>query len=101
MHDPGALGAQLAQHFGQRRDPALGEHAEQLAPGAGRVGERAQQIEQGAQAHLLAHRGDMAHGRMMARRHQETEIVLDEAAQHQRLVGGDIDAERGQHVGGP
>ena len=52
MHDPGALGAEQRQHLRDRLDPFLAEHADDLIFGAGRIGERPEQIEDGARAEL-------------------------------------------------
>ncbi len=69
------------------------------APRPGRVGQRPQQVEDRAGAELDAGRADVAGGAVVARRHQEADAGLPQAAPHDRHVGVDIDAERGQHVG--
>ena len=98
MHDPGGFGAEFFQRVRHRLDPGGGIDAEQLVIGRGRVGQRAQQIENRADAQLLPHGRDMAHGRMKARRHQETDAALAQAALQHRNFGIDIDAQRRQHV---
>jgi hypothetical protein len=61
VHRPGALGAQRPQGLGHRLDEAMGRDADHLALGAGRIGQRAQQVEDGAEAQLLADRRDVLH----------------------------------------
>ena len=99
VHDPGPLGAEIGQHLGDRLDPPVVEDAEELALGAGRVRQRAQQVEYGAGAKLGPGRSDMAHGAVVARRHQEADVVLPQAFLDQRHIGVDVDAKRAQHVG--
>ena len=82
MDDPGALAAELAQHFGDRLHPVRREDADELALGAGRVRQRPEQIEDGARAELDAGRPDMAHGAVIARRHEEADAGLDHGALH-------------------
>ena len=89
VHDPGMLAAEPAQHLRHRLDPFRREHADQLALDAGRVGQRAEQIEDRARAELDPGRADMAHGAVMARRHQEADAGLPERALHQRHVAID------------
>ena len=80
--------------------PSVGEDADQLPLGAGRVGQRAQQIEDRARAQLDARAGDMAHRRMVARRHQEADIALGQGARSTSAKSASIlTPERGQHVG--
>ena len=47
------------------------EYAHQRVGRAGRVGERAEDVENGAHAHFLAHRGDVLHRRMVVGREHE------------------------------
>ena len=50
VHHPGALGAEILEHVGERLDPLAREHADHLPLDAGRIGERPKQIEDGARA---------------------------------------------------
>ena len=56
VHHPDPLGAEVFQDLRQRLRPLLGEHADHLPPHAGRVGERAEQVEDRARAELGAGR---------------------------------------------
>ena len=67
---------------------------------AGRIGERPEQVEDGARAEFDAHRADMAHGRVMRRREHEADAGLADAARDRLRRQVDLDAERHQHVGG-
>ena len=51
-------------------------------------------------AQLDARAGHVAHGAVVARRHQEADAGLADGAFNQREIGIEIDAERRQHVGG-
>ena len=79
--------------------PFRREHADELALRAGRVRQRPEQVEDRARAELDPGRRDVAGGAVMARRHQKADADLPQARAHDRQVGIDIDAERGQHVG--
>ena len=64
MDHPGLLGAEALKHPSQRFHEVAFEDAEQLALGAGRVGQGAQQVEEGAHAQLFARRARVPHGTM-------------------------------------
>src|SRR5712692_1634019 len=100
MHHPDVLGAEILQHLRDRLDPLAREQADHLAFDAGRIRERTEQVEDGAGAELDAGRADVLHGRMMGGREHEPDARLADATPD--AVGGnlDVDAERGQHVGG-
>ena len=55
-------------------------HADDLVRGAGRVGQRAEQVEDGALAQLAARADRVFHGRVEARRKQEADADLVDAA---------------------
>ncbi len=56
MDEPDALRAEIAQHLGHRPQPGRRKHADQLPFDAGRVGQRAEQVEDRARAELDARR---------------------------------------------
>src|SRR5690606_22684530 len=96
----------------QRRDAALGEdpgqhreharivHADRLRGGAGRVGERPEEVEDGGDADLLAGRPGEAQRRVVDRREAEGDARL--GGHPGGLLGGqvELDAEVYEHVGG-
>ena len=95
------LGAEILQHLGERLDPLAREHADHLALHAGRIGERAEQIEDRAGAEFDPGRADILHRRMMRRREHEADAGLADAARRRPVRRQlDLDAERAQHVGG-
>ena len=65
--------AEIFQHLRHRLDPMPRKHADHLALDAGRVGQRSQQIEDGAGAELDPGRPDVLHRRMMRRREHEAD----------------------------
>ena len=74
-------------------------HADQLAPRAGRVGQRPEQVEDRAHAQRAPHGPRVAHGGVVGGRVQVAEAV---ALDHLRgLLGREVDrhAERLEHVG--
>ena len=76
VHHERPLRAERAQHV---RDAAGGLrvcHANQLAPCARRVGERAAQVERGADSKLAAGRSGVPHAGMEVRRVEKAEAVL-------------------------
>ena len=99
MDDPDALGAEIAQDLGHGLRPLGVEHADQLAPGAGRVGERAQQVEDGPRAELDPRRPHVAHGAVVPGRHEEADPGLPQRFADERHVRVDGDAEGGEQVG--
>ena len=56
------LRTELLQHARQNTAQIAVEHADQLVFRAGRIGHRAQDIENRAEFQCLAHGGDVAHG---------------------------------------
>ena len=80
MHRPGADGAQRPERARDRLDEAAGGDADDLALCAGRIGEGAEQVEDRAEAQLLADRQHVAHGRVVGRREQEADAGLVQRA---------------------
>jgi len=93
-----AVGLQHAdQLFGHR---PVG-HADDLPAHAGWVGQRAQEVEDGADAKLAAHGPRMSHARVEAGRQAEPDPRLRHATGH--AVGPEVDgrAERLEEIGRP
>ena len=90
----------MLQHFRQWLDPAVVEHAEHLALHAGRVRQRSEEIEDRADAKLGAHRRPVLHRRVVHRRPHEADTGLGDGARNGDGRHVELDAERGQHVGG-
>src|SRR5215470_20079085 len=80
VHDPGPLDSQQTEHAGDRLDPLLAEYADDLIFGARRIGERAEQIEDRADAKLASHFCDVAHGGVMGWCEHEAETTSLDAA---------------------
>src|SRR6185437_1258058 len=76
MHDPGALDPEQTKHAGNWLDPLLGEYTDHLIFGVGRIGERTEQIEDGANAELAPYFRDVAYGGMVDRGEHEAEPAL-------------------------
>ena len=100
VHDKGRLPAQLAQHFGQRVGQGRVVHADQLVGGAGRVGQRAEQVEDGALAQFSARpdRHASSPGETCGANMKPMPTC---SMQVGHLLGRQIqvDAQRAQHVG--
>ena len=99
VHHHHVLRAQALQHPHLDADQVDVEHAHQLVLRAGRIGERPEDVEDGAHAELLAHRRGMLHRRVMVGREHEADADgLDRARD---LLGREIEvrAERLEHVG--
>ena len=94
----GCQRAQPAQHarhgFGQVR----AEHADRHVFGAGRIGQRAEDVEHGAGGQFAPRTNGVAHGRVVVDGVTETDAGLVDAVRH--LLGVDVqpDAQRAQHV---
>ena len=86
------------------RDHALGHRrvgdADGLAVDAGRVGERAEEVERGGRAELAAHRRGEAHRRVEARREAEPD-ARPRGCSARHAFGTEVDhhTERLEHVG--
>ena len=101
MRHPGPFAAEIGQHPGQGFDPLAREDAGELALDAGRIGQGAQQIENGAGAQLDARRTDMAHGAVVAGRHHEADPRFPDGFLDQGHVGVDVDSQGQEHIRGP
>ena len=65
------------------------------------IGQRTEDIEDGANAHLLAHRCNRLHRRVMIGREHEADAGFLDAAPDLRRRQVELDPERGQDVGMP
>src|SRR5207247_3527429 len=77
-----------------RLEPAPVEHADHLAPYAGGVGERAEQVEERADAELAAWRGRVPQRRLQRRRVEEGEAHRAETRRERRGREREPDPER-------
>ncbi|KAG1385144.1 hypothetical protein G6F60_014946 [Rhizopus arrhizus] len=75
------------------------EHAHQHRRCAGRVGQRAEDVEDGAHAHLAAYRRDHLHRRMMDRREHEADAGLLDRGGHLRRLQLDGRAQLFHRIG--
>ena len=75
------------------------DDADQLAAGPGRVGQRAQEVEDRAHGQALAHRHHVLHGRVVAGGEHEAEADLLDARGHLLRRQVDARAQRLEHVG--
>ena len=98
MHDPRALGPEERERPRDELGQLRPRHADELARRAGRVRERAQQVEGGADAEIAARHGGVAHRRMKRRREEERDPGLVQASLDDRRLGGDVHAERLEQV---
>ena len=92
--------AELAQRLGDGRQPAAVEHADELAlTSAGfDIGpSRLKMVRLGASS--TRGPADVAHGAVMARRHQEADAGFDQRLLERLDRQFEADAERRQHVG--
>ena len=94
------FGAEVLQHLRQRLHPLPREYADHLPLDAGRIGQRPQQVEDGSGGEFDAGRADILHRRMMRRREHEADAGLGDAAADMIGRDVDLDAQRGQYVGG-
>ena len=93
------LCAQALQRTHLNTHQVFVEHAHQNIGGTGRIGQRAQDVEDGAYAQFLAHRGHILHCRMVIGREHETNAHIADAIGNLRGVQVDIDAQRLHRVG--
>ena len=98
MNDPDLFRAEFLHHMGEGFDPVFREYAEKQPPGASRVGERAQQIEDGAGAEFDAGRADMLHGGMMGRGEHEPNVGLFDTSGDRGRRHVEAHTQRIQHV---
>ena len=83
------------ERLGERRVP----DADDLARGAGGVGEGAEQVEGGVDAELAADVGHAGRGGVVDGGEQEAEAQVVQRALGDLVRGGHVDAQRGEHVG--
>ena len=98
MHHPGALAAQPAERAGHRFDPFPGEDPGQLPFDPRRIADRSQQVEDGAGGQFHPGAGNVAHGAVVAGRHQETDAGLGDGLLDQVEIRIRIDAEGSQGI---
>ena len=92
-------GAEQQQRAGHQLGELRARHADQLPRRAGRIGQRAEQVERGPDAEFAARRPGVAHRRVERRREKEPDAGLGEAALDDGRRRGDADAERLEDVG--
>ena len=95
-HGPGR--APLLQHADDGGGHGRVVHPDHLARHPGRVGERADEVEQRRDAELGPHRTGVAHGRVEGAGEAEAHAGLGHAGGHARAVEVDADAERFEQV---
>ena len=93
MHHPSPFDSQQTEHARDRLDPFFAKHANDLIFGSGRIGERPKQIEKGADAELIPHFCDMAHGGVMYWGKHEADPAGRDAARNRLGRAFNIDAE--------
>jgi hypothetical protein len=95
---PGTLGPQKRQRARDELGQFRARHADELPGGAGRIGQRPEEVERRPDPEFLACRRGVPHRRVERRREEERDAGLDQAA----LDGGrrrpDVDAERLEHI---
>ena len=79
MHHHHVAAAEALQHAGLDADQIGMEHAHHLVLRPGRVGERAQQVEQRAHAQLAPHRRGVLHGAVEVGREHEADADFVDA----------------------
>jgi hypothetical protein len=99
MHDQHALGAEALHDAHQDADQIGVENAHQRVGRAGRIGQRAEDVEQGAHPHLAAHRRHVLHGAVMVGREHEAEAGFRDTGGNLLGRQHDVGAERLQHIG--
>ena len=93
--------AERAKRTGDQLEHRRVRYADQLAVGAGRVGQRPEEVEHGAHAQRLADRHDVACGGVMGRGEHEAEADIVDAARDRLGLQVDAGPERLEQVGGP
>src|SRR4029079_3399678 len=99
MNHPDAFRAEVLQHLDHRLDPLLRERAYHLALDAGRVRQRAKQVENSAGTELNPRRTDILHRRMMGRSEHKSNPGIPNASANMRSIEVYLDAKRLQNVG--
>ena len=93
-HDQNMFGAKLLQYAGKNAAQVDVEHAQELVCRAGRIGQRAQDIEDAAESERTADRGNIAHGAVMVGREHKADTGLLDALGN--LFG--VEVEVGAHL---
>jgi hypothetical protein len=99
VHDHDVLAAELVEDLRQWLHPVAGEDTHHLVGGARRIGERAEQVEHGAHAHLAARTDRVAHRPVVHRREHEADADLVDAAGDRLGLQLDHDAGRLEQIG--
>ena len=95
------LRLQLMEHPGERLQPPVGKHTDDLAAHARGIGERPEQVEDRAQTEVGPDWSNVPHGRMVDRGQEKSDAGHAHCLLHGCDGGGDIDPKRIQHVRGP
>src|SRR6185437_10977568 len=90
---------EILQHLCQRLHPLPGKYPDHLSLDAGRIRQRAEQVEDGAGCEFDTGRADILHCGMVCRRKHETDSGLRDATADMFRRDVDPDAQRRQHVG--
>jgi hypothetical protein len=99
VHHQHVVGAKALHHARLDADQVGVEHPHQGVGGTCRVGERAEDVEDRAHAHLAPHRGDVLHRAVVCRRVHEADAGGLDALGDLLRRQVQIDAERLDHVG--
>ena len=99
MHDEAAARAETQQRLRHQRAQLGAGDADQLVRRAGGIGQRAEDIEDGADADPASDRRDVAHRRVVALREEEAEADLADAGRGLRGAERDRAAQRFEHIG--
>ena len=90
VDDEHLLGPQTARHLGDDRNQTGVVDAEELTRGARRIGERAEDVEDRANADLATRCRRVAHARVQRLGEQEADTALVDAARHVLRAQGDV-----------
>ncbi len=101
VHDEAMLRSEMHKDLPEQVRQTRFIHAQDLNGRPGRIGQRPQQIEHGADPHFLARRGAVLHRPVIERREQESDPHLIDAVGHAVWRELDVYAQRGKHVGAP
>ena len=93
------LRAEALQHTYLDADQIRMEHAHQDVRRAGWIGQRPEDVEDGANTHLATYRCNVLHRRMMDWREHETDAGFGDALRHLRRLQVDGRAEGFEHIG--
>ena len=98
VDDERAPRAELRQHLRDRAHELRREHAHHLCPRAGRVRQRAEDVEDSPRRELAPHRRRVLHRRVVRRREEEAEAELVDRARDPLRRQLELEAERLEHV---